>query len=176
MSLDIHKSTRVRIEPLNGFALVHGESRQLDEPTAPFAPVENRWNGSIYLGYIYSPRFPTNGAIGKIIFPVSPLPRFPRETEKRNYTIFPVSPHHSEPVCEAVSCGEKKEASQPRPSRLVKLWTWGIYLRYISPPNFTAPQTGAMGEKENTPNFTVLISLVKLNRNWVKFTTSPRHS
>lgn len=156
MSLDIHKSPRVRIEPLNGFALVHGESRQLDEPTAPFAPVENRWNGSIYLGYIYSPRFPTNGAIGKII--------------------FPVSPHHSEPVCEAVSCGEKKEASQPRPSRLVKLWTWGIYLRYISPPNFTAPQTGAMGEKENTPNFTVLISLVKLNRNWVKFTTSPRHS
>lgn len=42
MSLDIHKSPRVRIEPLNGFALVHGESRQLDEPTAPFAPVENR--------------------------------------------------------------------------------------------------------------------------------------
>ena len=33
MSLDIHKSPRVRIEPLNGFALVHGESRQLDEPT-----------------------------------------------------------------------------------------------------------------------------------------------
>lgn len=73
--------------------------------------------------YILSlfPRFPTNGAIGKIIFPVSPFIRFPRETEKRNYTIFPVSPHHSEPVCEAVSCGEKKEASQPRPSRLVKL-------------------------------------------------------
>lgn len=42
MSLDIHKSLRARIEPLNGFALVHGESRQLDEPTAPFAPVENR--------------------------------------------------------------------------------------------------------------------------------------
>ena len=42
MSLDIHKSPRVRIEPLNDFALAHGESRQLDEPTAPFAPVENR--------------------------------------------------------------------------------------------------------------------------------------
>ena len=44
MSLDIHKSPRVCIEPLNGFALVHGESRQLDEPTAPFAPVEKRYD------------------------------------------------------------------------------------------------------------------------------------
>lgn len=55
---------------------------------------------------------------------------------ERSLPIAPVAP------CEVVNLG---------------VYTIGIY----TPPNFTASQTCAMGEKENILNFTALISLVK---------------
>lgn len=56
--------------------------------------------------------------------------------DERSLPIAPVAP------CEVVNLG---------------VYSIGIY----TPPNFTASQTCAMGEKENILNFTALISLVK---------------
>ena len=78
-----------------------------------------RGNGEYY--FPYRTVSGETGKQGEYIYPRYILPFHRFSTGAIGKIIFPVSPHHSEPVCEAVSCGEKKEASQPRPSRLVKL-------------------------------------------------------